>query len=160
MAFYRISRNIEASIIEHINNVLFENNWQGVTVEKTFAKVYDSETPIICIRVGDTNIERAEQGSDAIYRTVQVYVDLFASSDGQRLDLKDFLIDELKAGLPYYEYAVEHNDVTQKTQRGRLSVSNIEDTTVDFNTDKSSLDKRDRYRHKLILTVSTYRIEV
>jgi hypothetical protein len=76
------------------------------------------------------------------------------------LDLKDFLIEILKHGLPYYEYTIDNGEVSEKTENGRIRVINIEDTPVDFDTPKDKLDPHDRYRTLLTLTVSLGRIEV
>lgn len=155
---YRQSRNIEASIIDFLTTELVTDNWT-VNVEKTFAKIYDIECPSICVRVGDTIHDRVEIGTTSTIRTVNVLLDIFATSDGQRLDLKDYLIDELKGGLVYYEYVVSNGTVQSKTANGRIRVLELDDTPIDFDVNKSDLDIHDRYRHLISLSVSLGQVE-
>lgn len=166
MAVYRISRNIEASIIEYIQTELAAAGWTGITVEKTFSRIY--EIPVntfqkqgaICIRLEDTLHQQAQIGDISTVLLPVVLVDIFATSDGQRLDLKDFLISVLNKGMPFYEYQVNGDAVTSRVQNGRIRISNIDDTPVSFGIDKSSLEVHDRYRHLLTLTISLGRVEV
>ncbi len=155
---YRISRNLEASIIDYIRTEI-TGAWSNIGIEKTFARNYDIELPSICIRVGVTTHEKVEIGADATIRTPIVLLDIFATSDGQRLDIKDFLIEKLKSGLPYYDYIISNGTITSKTANGRIRVLDIDDTPIDFDADKETLDVRDRYRHLLTLSISLGRVE-
>lgn len=156
---YRISRNLEASIIKFIEAQLVLASWTGINVTKTFAKVYSLSLPSICVRVGDTAHEKVEVGSDSTKRDAQVLIDIFAENDGQRLDLKDFLIDILKGGLVYNEYTIVNGAISEIVPNGRIRVLSISDTPLDFNTGKSDLDVADRHRHLLSLSVSTGEVE-
>lgn len=166
MGIYRVSRNIEASIIQYIEDQLTAGGWTGITVEKTFKRVYDipvdtfNKNGAICVRVGDTTHTQAEIGETSTRRFPFVLIDIFASSDGQRLDLKDYLVSVLKGGMPYYEYETSGNTITSKTQNGRLRVTNIDDEEVNLGVDKSELEIHDRYRHLLSLSLSLGRVEV
>lgn len=155
---YRTSRNFEASIIQYIEDQLI-GDWDNIVVEKTFAKVSLSNLPVICVRVGVTDHTRAEIGETSTYRTANILLDIFAENDGQRLDLKDWLIGKLRSGLPYYEYIIVNGKIQDKTQNGRINVLNIDDVPVDFDIDKEKLDVVDRYRHLITLSVSLGRIE-
>lgn len=155
---YRISRNIEASIIDYIRTEI-TGAWSNIHVEKTFARIYDIELPSICIRVGVTTHEKVEIGADATIRTPVVLLDIFATSDGQRLDIKDFLIEKLKSGLPYYDYTIVNGAITDKTENGRIRVLEISDDPIDFDVDKNTLDTHDSYRHLLSLSISLGRVE-
>jgi len=158
MGVYRPSRNIEASIIEFIREEL-AGDWTNINVEKTFARIYDLKLPSICIRVGTTAHEKAEIGADSTTRTPQVLIDIFCTSDGQRLDLKDFLIEKLKSGLPYYNYTIVNGQIQSKVQDGRIRVLTIDDAPVNFEADRDALDVHDRHRHALTLGVSLGRVE-
>jgi hypothetical protein len=161
---YRITRNFEASIIDFLN-AQFESGWGNITVEKTFKRIYGLQMDVnkqeaaICVRALNSNLPKAEIGTNAITRTCLIVIDIFATSDGQREDLKDFIIDEIKSGCPFYQYVISNGTIVSKTQCGRIRVLKIDDAPVNFNTDKSSLAVADRYRHILSLTVSTGKIE-
>ena len=158
MGIYRKSRSIEASIIDYLNTEL-SASWSGINVAKTFAEVYTVSTPSVCIRVGSTDHTRAEVGDDATIRRSQVLIDIFASSDGQRLDIKDFIIEKIKGGCIYYDYVIADGAVQSKTANGRIRVFIMSEEGVDFNTEKSTLDPHDRFRHLISLEVSLGRIE-
>jgi len=111
------------------------------------------------VRCGVTNHVKAEVGGDATIRTAQVLIDIFASDDGQRLDIKDYIIRKVKGGLPYYEYTIVNGQLQSKTQNGRIRVLSIDDTPLEFDVDKDKLDIRDRYRHLLTLSISLGRVE-
>ena len=69
------------------------------------------------------------------------------------------LISILRSGLIYYDYVIANGAVQSKTANGRIRVLELSDTPVDFDTDKSSLDVKDRYRHLLTLRAGLGRIE-
>ena len=158
MGLYRISRNIEASFIDYLKPLLLAD-WSFDRVEKTFARIYSIELPSVCIRVGDTIHDKAEIGDDATIRNVHVLIDLFCKSDGLRLDLKDYIIEKLKSGLDYYDYEIEAGAIKTKTQNGRIRVLTIDETLINFGTNKEALDVHDRYRHLIDLTISLGRVE-
>lgn len=158
MGLYRISRNIEASFIDFLKPLLLAD-WGFDRVEKTFARIYSIELPSVCIRVGDTIHSKAEIGDDATIRDVHVLIDIFATSDGQRLDLKDYIVEKIKNGLEYYDYEITNGIVSNKTQNGRIRILSIDETLINFGTEKQDLDQHDRYRHLIDLTISLGRIE-
>lgn len=166
MTIYRVSRNIEASLIEHIQAELASALWTGISVEKTFSRIY--EIPVntfqkqgaICIRLEDTTHQQAQIGDDSTVILPLVLIDIFATSDGQRLDLKDFIVSTLKNGLSFYEYQVSGDSVSSRTLNGRIRITNMEDTPVNFGVEKSLLNVHDRYRHLISLTISLGRVEV
>jgi hypothetical protein len=158
MSEYRPSRNIEASITDFLKTN-FDADWTGVNVEKTFARIYDSTLPSVCVRVSDTTHNKVEVGSNATWRFPLILIDIFARSDGQRLDMKDYIIEKIKSGLPYYKYTIVNGAIDSKVIDGRIRITNIADTPIDFGIDKDKLPEHDRYRHLLSLTVSLGRIE-
>lgn len=162
MATYRVSRNIEASLIEFVRDIL-ESTWTDVTVEKSFSKIYETKLPSVCISSENTVYNKVQIGDNSFERNVNVIVDLFCENDGQRLDLKDTLIEGLKDGCPYYEYKIKRTgrtaSVDNQTQNGRIRIIKVADTPVDIDTEKDNLDQHDRFRHRLTLTVSLGRCE-
>jgi len=165
MATYRTSRNIEASIIEYIQSQLTLGGWSNISVVKSFQRVYEipldtfTKSGALCVRIENTSNLPAEIGDTATRIQPLVFIDVFAVNDGQRLDLKDFLVSILKAGLPYTEYVVNGNTITSRTPNGRIRITKIDDKPVLFTKDKSALAVYDRYRHLLTLTVSLGRVE-
>jgi len=158
---YRTSRNLEASIIDFINEKLDEtgSGWSEIRIEKSFAKVYDGDLPCICVRCGVTEHTKAEIGGTSTYRTVNILLDIFGTSDGIRLDLKDWLVANIKAGIDYYNYTIVSGVVDSKVIDGRINIIDISDDPIDFDIDKDDLEVADRYRHLITLSVSLGRIE-
>jgi hypothetical protein len=155
---YRITRNIEASFIEAIQT-LVNADWTGVTVEKSFARVYDIKVPVICVRAGIATHDKVEIGGTATRREPQIFIDIFASDDGNKLDMKDYLIEKLKAGVTYKTYVITNGAVASRTTAGKLNVLKIDEKPIEFDTDRDKLDIHDRFRYLLILTVSTGKVE-
>jgi hypothetical protein len=162
MATYRTTRNIEASVIEFLREIL-ESTWTDVKVEKSFAKIYEISLPSICVSSENTVYNKIQIGDNSFERNVNVIIDLFCENDGQRLDLKDTLIEGLKDGCPYYDYtttkAGRTTTVTSNPQNGRIRILKVTDTPVNIDVDKDNLDVHDRFRHRLSLTISLGRIE-
>jgi len=158
MGLYRISRNIEASSIDYLKSNL-QIDWNIDRVEKTFSRIYKIELPSVCIRVGETIHNKVQIGDDSTIRDVHVLINIFATSDGQRLDMKDYIIKKVKNGMDYYDYEIENGQVKNKTKNGRIKVLTINETLVNFGIDKNDLDIHDRYRHLIDLTISLGRVE-
>jgi len=164
MALYRISRNIEKSTIDRINTILAENNWLGIAVEKTFARIYEISCPSVCIRTGETAHKFIEVGTDATQREVQIFIDIFASNEGQMLDLKDTLVECLKHGWDYFEYNVKREAgqdavYDSKARCGRLGIVSFTEAPVNFNIPKSDLDIHDRHRWLITITAKYSKVE-
>lgn len=155
---YRPSRNIEASIYKYLETE-FNTHWSSVNLTKAFSKVNTIELPVVCIKLRDTDYEYVELGDTLIRRLPVIMIDVFASSDGQRLDLKDFIINKMKSGCPYNEYEITSGEISKTTNVGRITIINMNDSEINFNTDKAELDVYDRYRHRINLTVSTGKVE-
>lgn len=155
---YRMSRNLEASIIEYLETNL-KADWRGVGIEKSFVKSYDVPLPVVCVRLGNTTHEWAEVGTTSTRRNALILLDVFTTSDGQRLDLKDYIIEKIKVGCPYYEYVTSNNRILSRTANGNIRVLSIEDKPLNFGSDKSELSAHDRFRHLITLDVSIGKVE-
>jgi len=164
MSVYRISRNLEASIIDFVKESLEASpySWEDINIIKGFNKVYELELPTVAIRAENTIYTKVEIGSNNFTRTVQVFVDIFADSDGLRLDLKDAIIEILKNGLVYYEYTITKGGkvATSSSQaNGRIRIIKIDDTPLNFAIEKSKLETHDKFRHLLTLSVNIGKVE-
>jgi len=155
---YRQTRNIEASLIDFLTTH-FDEDWSNVNVEKGFARVYDIDLPVVAVRVNTTSHDKAELGGDSTVREVQVLIDVFCTSDGQKEDFCDYIVSKIKAGIPYYNYVINNGVVQSKTQDGRLRFTSIEVSPIDFDTEKSKLSLHDRYRALITLSASRGKIE-
>lgn len=158
MGAYRESRNIEISTKDFIIASLTSAGWTNVNTYLGWEEVSGTNLPAITIRSGITNHDRVEVGGFSTIRQVTLLIDVFAKNEGQKLDLKDFLISILKKSWTYNEYTIT-NHVSTHVDNGEIICLNINETPVNLDSDKSNLDIVDRYRSLITLIVTTGEVE-
>jgi len=150
MGTYRISRSIEASLIDWLTEELDDAGWVGIRVEKAFAEIYKGTLPAICVNALEIRPEHLEVGSKTYLKYFTVNIRIFATSDGNRLDLADFILDLLEDDINYYTYTITNGEVASKVITGRIVLTGwFEDRKELTNTLNTELEKEDRYRHLL-----------
>lgn len=144
---YRNYRNLEATLIDYITAQLTADGWSGIRTEKAFAEVYKDSTPCICVSMEESDALSREIGSKTYLENILVSIRIFATSDGQRLDLASWMLSKIMPGLDYYTYVIT-NGVAAKTLAGRIIILETTANRKELkNTD--NLDTIDRYRHVL-----------
>lgn len=152
MAFSK-TRNIELSVVDAIETAV-NANWSGVTVVKAFLQSYTSTLPVICVRMLSIDSKRQEIGANTLQHEYSFIIDIFAKSDGQRIDLTDFIMNLVKDGFIYNEFARGSGDVFTKTPNGRIVFLRFySDNRIDGNDSEA---EHDRYRQSITFTVSKY----
>ena len=160
---YRPSRNIVATLIDYFTTEI-DLAWSNIEVVNSLAdaQIIDiiPQKAVVCIRVLDTDYLEVEIGSELRYRKIFVVIDIYASGEGQRLDLKDFIISKLVT-MTYYEYTITNGTVSLKTASGKLIIlpSDIKDTIVNLNVDKASLSTQDKNRHRITVKLKLNKVE-
>jgi len=152
MPAFSTTRNVELSAIYYIETSI-DNAWTGVEVVKSFLSAYDKTLPVVCIRLLDTLTDRLEIGSTTLDNEYSFIIDIFATSDGQRIDLSDFIMDKLKDGWIYYTHAHTPNDNSTlvRTNAGRcIVVAFTDNSRIDFGDEVANPD---RFRHKIVFRV-------
>jgi hypothetical protein len=150
MGTYRISRNVEASVVDYLVTQLASAGWTGVRVEKGFVQAYGGTLPCITVDVFDRPDSRREIGSNTLSKFITLELRVFATSDGNRLDLNDWLTELIMAGIPYYEYIISSGVVSGKTLKGMINVIDIKTNRKELiNLENLSLE--DKFRHILSL---------
>ena len=142
---YRLSRNCEASIVDYITAQLIVDGWNGVRVEKSFAEVYKGKLPCININVSDRPDIRRELGSDTLSKYINIDIRIFATSDGMRLDLADWMIEKIIAGVSYYVYTIVNGAVSTKVLKGRINFLKITENRKELRVTDNVVEQ-DRYR--------------
>jgi len=150
---YRISRNIEASLIDWLTEELNDAGWTDIRITKVFAEVYKGTLPCILIEQDPEDETRLEIGSKVWLKNFFINIRIFATSDGQRLDLKDFITDLLEDDINFYEYVITNGEVFQKTLTGRIVVLKIIRNEKELKNTQV-LEKEDRYRN--IISIQCY----
>ena len=145
---YRNYRNLEANLIDKITADLLSDGWTGIRVEKAFSEVYKGTTPCICVSMEESDAISREIGSKSYLENILVSIRIFATSDGQRLDLASWMLSKIIPGTDYYTYTITSGVVSSKTLAGRVVIL---ENTVNRKELKNvdNLDVIDRYRHVL-----------
>jgi hypothetical protein len=149
--YFRKARNVELSTTFYLETQI-NASWSNVNVVKSFAQVDKQPLPVVCIRLLDSNPFRRELGANTLMRDFNLIVDIFATSDGQRLDLSDFILENIKNSWTYYEWAHGSGGTMTKASNGRVQILNIsQDRRVDFGTEQ--VNKYDKFRHTISFSV-------
>jgi len=147
------TRNVELSVIEAIETAI-NASWSGVTVVKAFLQAYSSPIPVICVRMLSVASSRLEIGGNTLAQEYSFIIDIFARSDGQRIDLADFIVNTIKEGFVFNQYsrASGNPETLNKVVDGRITFLVIDsDSRIDGN---DSDDEHDRYRQSITFTVA------
>jgi hypothetical protein len=146
MGVYRISRNIEASLVDFITAELTTDGWSGIGVLKGFPQDYKGKAPFIGVEVLNLEPVKLEIGSKTHIKNYTVKIRIFAKNDGQRLDLADWLFDELENDVTYYAYTIANGVVSVKTATGKIVISKWNNNEKELQN-TSDLEQEDKYRH-------------
>jgi hypothetical protein len=152
MGAFRTARNVELSLIYYLET-LINANWTGITTVKSFNSSYKASLPVVAIYLSDTDTIRREVGSTSLLQDFIISIDIFATSDGLRLDLADYIINALKDGCIYYSHSQTSGAPATLTRvaDGRIFVTNyINDNKINFGED---VDVYDKYRHFIQISV-------
>jgi hypothetical protein len=146
MPSFSTMRNVELSTLYYVETSI-NASWTGVEIVKSFLSAYDKTLPVVCVRLTDGPKERLEVGSNTLIKDYTFIIDVFATSDGQRIDLADFLVDKLKDGWVYYTHAHTVGSPAEltRTSAGRITLTRfIENNRVELG---EVIENPDRFRH-------------
>ena len=91
---------------------------------------------------------RRELGTSALSKFTNIEIRIFATTDGNRLDLADWLLEKVMPGISYYEYVISGGIVSSKTLKGRINILSIIQNRKEL-TNIEGLELVDKYRHLL-----------
>lgn len=154
---YRISRNLEASLIDKITSDLATDGWIGIRAVKAFSEVYAGALPCICVNVIEIRPEKLEIGSKTYIEYFNVKINIFASNDGQRLDLADWLFEKLEDDVDYYTYIITSGQVSSKILAGKIVITRWLGNRKELQNTED-LELEDKYRHLLSVECLVARI--
>jgi len=155
MVAFSKTRNIELSIIDAIEAGI-NASWTGITTVKSFVKAYEYSVPVVSVRMLSTESFRYEIGGNSLRNQSAFIVDIFAKSDGQRMDLADFVMNLTKDGFVYYEYSKASGNIEtlDKTANGRITLLQfIQNEKVDS---YDGAEEHDKFRHAISFTVEKF----
>ena len=149
---FRVSRNVELSVLDYLDTEL-ASHWTGVTLVKGFQQAYKAALPVVCVRLISTASNRKEIGNYELKKLHNIVIDIFATSDGQRLDLADFITDTIAQGIPYYTFSNQSGSPAEleKIADGKLVINSfLDNSRLEFGED---VEIQDKFRHIISFTV-------
>lgn len=150
---FREFRNTELSTIFYIRTEL-DAAWTSPTINvvKTHKQAYEASLPVVCVGLADVNPIPKEIGNTARRNSFGIDIHIFATSDGQRLDLASHVTDLLNSGWVYYVYSnASGQDNPNKTSDGRIRlVTYTQNQKVQFGDE---VESHDRFRHIISIIV-------
>ena len=146
MPTFTKARNVELSVVDAIETAV-NASWTGITVVKSFLQSYAVPVPVICVRMLSIESKRREIGGNSLRERYTFVVDIFAKSDGQRIDLTDFIVNAVKNGFVYNEFSHASGGTFTKTANGRIPFLTFEgNTSIEAN---DSEVEHERYRQSI-----------
>ena len=82
---YRLSRNLEASLIDYFRSALTTDGWTGIACEKSL-KQSEIKLPAIVIYCSNTDAELIEIGSGDYIKYHTITIRVFGKDEGSRED--------------------------------------------------------------------------
>ena len=152
-SYFSRHRDVELSTIYYVDTEIAAN-WTAITVVKSWPNFNKVTLPVICVRLLNVDSERKEVGSRTLKEEYLITVDIFAKSDGQRLDLATFLTDTLSDNWTHYNHSQTSGtpETLTRTANGKvLWRSFSENSKIDFS---ETVEVYDRFRHSITLTVA------
>jgi len=154
-SYFRPTRNVELSTLYYLENSL-NSDWSGITVVKKFTDAYKEPLPVIAMNISNVYSHRKEVGATTLLNDYVLSIDIFASSDGQRIDLADYITDKIKDNWTFYTHSQTPGSPTSLTRvaNGSLFVTRFSSSyKVDLGSE--GVNTYDRFRHYIEVTVRT-----
>ena len=145
---WRYKRNIERSLLRYIWTNL-QSDWTNVNVALSFN--YETHTlPHIFVRLDSGTHSKLELGNTKLNPKELAIIDIYATGDGQRLDLAAYLLDKLSYGFIYYEFSPNPSNPGEliKVANGWVYVNIVGDIKVPADEND---DTPDKFRHRITL---------
>ena len=139
--------------LENNNDILGAKSINRITPK-------EKDLPAIIVREGTSSYKDIEIGSRLFRRQITLYLEIFATSDAERLTLKDKLINLLrKNSLPIYDISAGEGEYVFGDVTDYTNVIDMTDYRIRLGEDLSNLDLIDRYRHLINITLDIGKIE-
>lgn len=151
-SYFRQARNVELSTVYFIDSQV-QANWSNITVVKANPQFPASDLPIISVRLLTINASFREIGSRTMEDRYNFIIDIYAKSDGQRLDLAQFLEDTLIQDWTYYLHSQTSGapETLTRTANGRIKfIQFLQNQRIDF---VDQVEVFDRFRHVITFDV-------
>ena len=149
---YSKTRNTELSTLKFLEDNL-ATDWSGVNLVKSWSQLEKVASPVICAVVEDVTYDRKELGNTEFRDSYIFHIDIFATSDGMRIDLADWVMRTLNPGWVFYEASLASGGRTLVyTEKSRCRIDRvIQNERVDLG---AFGDVKDKFRQSIIITIT------
>lgn len=157
MATWRLYRNLENSLKDFLDTKISDDSLtgdNGNTVQVYIGKDNKDtwQFPSISVYMDSETLERFEIGSNLRQNQELIIIDIYATNEGERLDLAKWLVDTINNGWTYYTYSVNESNPESPTKVAGGLVN------INFNSNGrialiQNVSEIDAHRHRVSLTV-------
>lgn len=145
-------RNVELSTIYFLKQC-FQTDWNNISVIKGNPNFPSDPLPVVAINVSTVLPKLKEVGSRTMDNTYNIIIDIYATGDGQRLDLAQYVENKILLDWTYYLFSQVSGSPDQNSQvaDGKVIWQQFtQHTKVDFLED---VPKFDRFRYRIAFNV-------
>ncbi len=145
-------RNVELSTIYFLETQV-NADWTGISVIKAKRNAPAIDPPVITVKVLSVLPKLKEIGSRTLDNSYNIILDVYATSDGQKLDLAQYLEDKVILDWTYYLHSQESGNtgVLSRVSNGKIAWQSFtQHTSIDF---VDTVEKPDRFRYVLAFNV-------
>jgi len=146
-------RNIENSLREFLVSQVEEDFVTDISGDNVPIYIGRKESndwtlPCITVYLDNENSQRAFIGSNERLNTYLIIIDIFATNEGERLDLASWVKNSINNGVQYYEYSPSETTPNSPIEiSGRL-------INIDFLTNArvglgQNVNSEDAHRHRI-----------
>ena len=156
MANWGYYNSVEASLIDYLTTSLSgytDIAGNSVSIYSAGRDKSDWNLPVITVDATSFNIQRFEIGSVQKIDAPVIIIDIYNLTKFDRLILAKLVTDYVNSGWPYYDYSdtVDNPDSPTKVANGRIRVQSfLENDKVILG---QNIDKFDKFRHRISLSV-------
>jgi len=159
MLEWGFDRNLENSLqdfltTEVVNDSVTDINGVNVPIRIGRKNEDDWSLPCISVYVDSETAPRLEIGSNVRNDKQTMIIDIFATNEGERLDIARWVTNVINDGFRYYAFTPNASDPTSPTKiAGRL-------VQIDFLTNNrvslgQTISEIDNHRHTIVINVYT-----
>lgn len=157
MLNWQVPRCLENSLKDFLDTEIATDSVtdiNGVAVPVRVGRKNDDNWTLPCISLymESETLERFELGSNNRDVRELIIIDIFATNEGERLDLSKWLVNAINDGWRYYSYTYNSSnpELPTKTAGGLVNVNFLTNTRVNLG---QNIDESDAHRHRVSINV-------
>lgn len=148
-------RCLENSLVDFLNAELVTDTIKDINGTQIVARVgrkedNDWNLPVITAYVDNISLPKLFVGENTTLNTYLIVIDIYATNEGERIDLAQWVEDNIKNGFRYYTYTPNVSNPNSPTKvAGRLiGVTFVTNTRVALG---QNVDLIDAHRHRITI---------